>query len=122
MFVIVKKETCVYPGSWKFMIKKIKNITSLLILVVFLLPTFAKLEHKHDYLKFDLKNKRDIPALRNNCPICIFEFSTFISNAENYYLQDEILSDNYSNNYNSQYYSNLSQFSFSLRGPPVMQI
>ena len=104
------------------MIRKFRNITSLLLLLVFLLPTVVKLEHRHQYFALDVKNEQHNLALRSNCPICNFEFSIFISSFENFHLQNEKLSDVYLNNYNSRYNSNLSQFSFLLRAPPEKQI
>ena len=102
--------------------KKIKNIASLLLLLVFLLPTIVKFEHHHKLLSIDLKNEKNNTAVQNNCPICNFEFSIFISNVNNFRGQNQYFIDTYFTNYNSRYNSNLSQFSFLLRAPPVIQI
>jgi hypothetical protein len=103
------------------MIRKFKNITSILLLFVFLLPTIIKVEHHHKYSATDLKTDRHNTRLQDSCPICNFEFSIFISNTGNIHLQNEYFSDSYFNNYNSKY-SNHSKFSFLLRAPPVIQI
>ena len=104
------------------MIRRFKNITSLLLLLVFLLPSIVKLEHHHEHFECKAKNEKHYHSLHERCVICNFEFSVFLSKSENIDLQKEDPLDNYSNNYNSRYYSKLSLFSFSLRGPPVMQI
>jgi len=104
------------------MIRRFKNITSLLLLLVFILPSIVKVEHHHEHFECKAKNEKHYHSLHEKCLICNFEFSVFLSRSENIDFQKENPLDNYSNNYNSRYYSNLSQFSFSLRGPPVIQI
>jgi hypothetical protein len=111
-----------YSRTNYLMVKKIKNIISLLLLVVFLLPTLVKLEHQHKLFSIDLRNEKHNTILQDNCPICNFEFSLFISNTGNFHLQNQFFLDNYFNNYNSRYNSNFSQFSFLLRAPPIIQI
>jgi hypothetical protein len=104
------------------MIREFKNIISLLFLSVFLLPSIVKFEHHHDQVLLKVNNENHIPVFRDKCPICNFEFSVFLSSAENIDLPKEIPLDNYCNNYYSRYNSNLSQFSFLLRAPPDSQI
>jgi hypothetical protein len=104
------------------MIRRFKNITSLQLLLVFLLPSVVKLEHHHEQFECKAKNEKHYHSLHKRCVICNFEFSIFLSRSGNINLQKENPLDHYSNNYNSRYYYNLSQFSFSLRGPPVIQI
>jgi hypothetical protein len=100
------------------MIRKFRNIASLLFLLVFLLPTIIKLEHHQKHLLCDIKNEKQNYVFRDICPICNFEFSVFLSGAENIFLQKENHLDNYLNNYNSRYNSDLFLFSFLLRAPP----
>jgi hypothetical protein len=102
--------------------RKFKNIASLFLLLVFLLPAIVKFEHHHQNYAIVLKNGRHTPVLQNNCPICNFELSIFISNIENIHIQNEYFSDAYFNNYNSRYSFNLSKFSFLLRAPPAIQV
>jgi hypothetical protein len=104
------------------MIRRFKNITSLLLLLVFLLPTVVKIEHHHDNFQCKSLNEKHFHDFHPNCAICNFEFSIFILSYENVDLQKENPLDNYSDNYNSRFYSKLALFSFSLRGPPVIQI
>jgi hypothetical protein len=101
------------------MIRKLKNIISLLLLLVFLLPTVVKLEHHHKYDVSDSKNEKHSFVFHDNCPICNFEFSVFLTSIDNIHYQKDKHFDNYINNYNSRYNSNFSQFSFSLRAPPL---
>jgi hypothetical protein len=104
------------------MMRRFKNITSLLLLLVFLLPSIVKVEHHHEHFECKAKNEKHYHSLREKCLICNFEFSVFLSKSENIDLQKGNPLDNYSNNYNSQNYFNHSLSSFSLRGPPVIQI
>jgi hypothetical protein len=104
------------------MIRKFRNIISLLLLSVFLLPSIVKLEHHHDQVVSKAKNEKHSSIFQDKCPICNFEFSVFLSSAENIDLPKENPLDNYCNNYYSRYNSNLSQFSFLLRAPPDSQI
>jgi wobble nucleotide-excising tRNase len=104
------------------MIRRFKNITSLLLLLVFILPSIVKAEHHHEQFECKAQNEKHLHILHERCGICNFEFSVFLSKSENVESPKENPLDNYSNNYNSRYYSNLYLFSFSLRGPPVIQI
>lgn len=101
---------------------KLKKITSSLLLLVFLLPSIVKLEHRRDNFVCKTINEKHYLVIHQTCAICNFEFSVFLTNFENIDLPKDSPLDNYSNNYNSRYYSNFSLFSFSLRGPPVIQI
>jgi len=104
------------------MIRKFKNITSLLLLLVFLLPSIVKLEHHHEHFKCTAKNEKHLHIFYEKCFICNFEFLTFLSVIGDIDFQKENPLDSYCNNYSSRYYSNPSQFSFSLRAPPYKQI
>jgi hypothetical protein len=99
--------------------KKIKNITALLFLFVFLLPSVVKIEHHHKHVLNISAGEKHQQAFREKCSICDFEFSVFIDIVKNNDCQKKNPSDNYSNNYNSRYNSNISQFSFLLRAPPL---
>jgi hypothetical protein len=104
------------------MTRKFKYITSVFLIIVFLLDTAVKIEHHHQHYAIDIKNEKHNTILQNNCPICNFEIPVFLSSIEYFHLPNANLIDAYLNTYNSRYKSNLSQFSFLLRGPPVIQI
>jgi len=104
------------------MLRKFKNISSLVLLMVFLFPSIVKLEHHHEHFKCTATNEKHNHVFHDKCGICNFEFPVFLSSFENIDLQKENPLDSYSNNYSSRYYSNPSQFSFSLRAPPYKQI
>jgi len=104
------------------MIRKLKNIASLLLLLVFLLPSIEKLEHHHEHSNHYLKSEKDYPEFKDNCYVCDFEFSVFSSDFETIRLQKEQHLDKFCNNYSSFYYSNHSEQSFLLRAPPYRQI
>ncbi len=102
------------------MIMRFKKAVSLLLLLIFLLPSIIKLEHHHEHFDCKVKNEKHYHSLHERCVICNFEFSVFLSESENIDLLNADHTDNYYNSYISQNFSNLSQFSFSLRGPPVV--
>ncbi len=101
------------------MIRKFKNIASLLLLLVFLLPSIVQLEHHHKHFIYKAKNEKQYLVFQEKCGICNFEFSVFSSDFENIELQKDKPLDKYCNNYSSLYYSNISDYSFLLRAPPV---
>jgi hypothetical protein len=104
------------------MIRRFKNIISLLLLLVFLLPTIVKIEHHHDNFQCKSLNEKHFHDFHPNCAICNFEFSIFILSYENIDFQKDKPVDNYSKKYNSRFSFNLYLSQFSLRGPPVIQI
>ena len=104
------------------MIRKFKNIASLLLLLVFLLPSIVKLEHHHEHFECKAKNEKHYHVLHEKCAVCNFEFSVFSSDFENIVLSKEQPLDKYCNNYKSVNYSTLPKYSFLLRAPPYSQI
>jgi hypothetical protein len=102
--------------------RKLKNITTLLLLLVFLLPTIVKLEHHHENFAYKEKVEKNAQVLSGKCGICDFEFFVFLSDYEIIDLHNEIPLVKYCNNYDCSYYSNLAQFSYLLRAPPGLQI
>ena len=104
------------------MVRKLKSVFSVFFLLFFLLPSLVKLEHHHEDFKCKAINEKHIHVHHEKCVVCNFEFSVFFSDVASIYCQKENPIDYFRNNYDSLYYSNLSQFSFSLRGPPVMLI
>jgi hypothetical protein len=101
------------------MARGFNKVLALLFLSLFLLPSAVKLEHRHKHNLSETKNEKQSAVFQDNCPICNFEFSFFITHPGDVYSEKENPSDNYSNNYNSRYSSDVSLFSFSLRAPPL---
>ena len=104
------------------MIRKFKNIASLLLLMAFLLPSVIKLEHHHQYIDHLAKDEKHFHEFHEKCSICDFEFAVFLSSDEKIVLPKENPKDYYSNNYNSHYNYNITRYSFLLRAPPCVQI
>jgi hypothetical protein len=102
--------------------RKFNKTASLIFLLVFLIPSIVKLEHHHKHSISLLKEEKPNLVFHDNCGICNFEFSIFISGINNIDLQNENPPDYYCNNYISQYNSNFSLYSFFLRAPPGKQI
>jgi hypothetical protein len=102
--------------------RKFKNITSLLLLLVFILPSIVKLEHHHEHFECKAKNEKHYHVFHEKCAVCNFEFSVFSSDFKNIVLPKEQPVAQYCNNYSSVNYSTLSKHSFLLRAPPYKQI
>lgn len=97
---------------------KFKKIISLILLMVFLLPTIIKAEHHHTYNIIHKKDEKQGPVFKENCAICNFALPAFIPDKENIDLLIEDLLIGYINNYQSPSLFNHTQITFSLRGPP----
>ena len=104
------------------MSRKFKNIASIILLLIFLLPSVIKLGHHHEHFVYDSKSEKNSPVLYGVCGICNFEFFVFLSDLGDIDLQNEMPLADYCNNYNCLYYSNPSQYSYLLRAPPGLQI
>ena len=102
--------------------RKMKVIASVVLLIVFLIPSIAKIQHHHKYSTCNAINEKPAACIRDNCPICNFEFSVFIPSIINIEFQNNIYSDNFCNHYNSPNNSRIPEYTFSLRGPPLGQI
>ena len=102
--------------------RKMKVIASVVLLIVFLIPSIAKIQHHHQYSSYNAINEKPAACIRDNCPICNFEFSVFIPSISNIEFQSNIYSDKFINHYNSSNNSRIPGYAFSLRGPPVGQI
>lgn len=102
--------------------RKIRQFLSLFLLLVFLVPSIVKIEHHHKDPVCKTENGEYYRIFHEKCAICEFKFFTFFSPFEHPDLQDESPSDYYSNNYSFSYFPHPSQFSFSLRGPPLSRI
>jgi hypothetical protein len=101
------------------MLRKFKNITSSLLLMVFLLPSIVKLEHHHKHPFSETQTANHSLFFTEKCSICSFEFSVFLSDFGYVDLAKGKPIINYFNNYDSVDHSNSSKFSFSLRAPPL---
>jgi hypothetical protein len=102
--------------------RKSRNIISLLLLFVFILPTIVKLEHHHEQFVYKANNEKNIRVFSEKCVICNFEFFVFLSDFADIDLHNEKPLINYSNNYSFLFHSDLLQFSYLLRAPPALQI
>jgi hypothetical protein len=104
------------------MIRNLKNIASLLLLLVFILPSIVKLEHHHERIDCQAKNEKHFHEFHEKCAVCSFEFSIFSADVENIALPKEQPVARYCNNYRSVTYSTFTKYSFLLRAPPLNQI
>jgi hypothetical protein len=104
------------------MARKLKIIISVFFLLVFLLPSLVKLEHQHDDFKCKAINEKHIHVQHEKCGVCNFEFSVFLSDFAKIDFQKETYLEFFCDNYDSVNFADPSQYSFSLRGPPVILV
>jgi hypothetical protein len=100
------------------MLRKLKKISSYFLLLVFLLPTAVKLGHHHEHYDYHELSKTQYGSYHENCVICNFEFAAFCSDVTVVDLEKDSPSDNYRNHYRPVNYSDQSEFTSLLRGPP----
>lgn len=102
------------------MIKWLKNSIALLLVFTLVAPTIVKLEHHHEQFVCHAKGEKHLHTEHEKCAACDFEFSVFVPDSFAFYsvkLQPEVY---YSNLYSSIALSTHSQYSFSLRAPPLV--
>lgn len=90
--------------------------------MVFLMPSVVKLEHHHDHGEPVANTEHPYCEYHENCVICNFEFSVFLSVDGEVFFEEENHPSYYLNDYSSVYFQNLSHFNFLLRAPPSFQI
>ena len=102
------------------MIQKLKNTVSILVVVMLFLPSIIKIEHHHDHFDYPVKSGKFFHHAHEKCPACSFEYSFFLFEDINIAsVKAELLKDTYTNYYTPFHYSDLSNYSFSLRAPPA---
>jgi hypothetical protein len=101
------------------MIQKFKNIISLLMVLVLFMPLIVKLEHHHERFYCSAKGEKQFHTYHEKCAICCFEFSTFLSEKINIAFEKAEFANNYNCCLALFHFSDLSKYSFLLRGPPV---
>ena len=102
------------------MIRQLKNIVSALMVLVLFLPSAIKLEHHHEHYNYPVKSGKIFHPTHEKCVACSFEYSVFLSEElEITSSKAELLIDSYNNCYIPCLYSDLSNYSFSLRAPPA---
>lgn len=100
----------------------LKNITSVLLLMVFLLPSFVKLEHHHEHFECKAKSEKHIHEKHEQCVICNYQFSEYSTLQKGKLKPSERIIAKYCNNYSSIYYSSSPKYLFLLRAPPLLNI
>jgi hypothetical protein len=86
------------------------------------MPSIVKLKHHHDHGEPAAITEHPSQEYHDNCVICNFEFSVFLSVEGKVYFEEEDHPKYYLNDYASVHFQNLSQFNFLLRAPPSFQI
>jgi hypothetical protein len=102
-------------------IRSVKKSTSVLLLVILLLPAVLKIEHHHSY-EFKSGNENPHSAFHSKCAVCSFEFSVFSACTGWFELSETTeLTAYFQPEYSFQYFSH-ADYSFLLRAPPSGQI
>lgn len=86
--------------------------------LVLLMPAIIKLEHHHDRFVCNAKTEKHFHIFHEKCPVCSFEFSVFLQDKIDAAIANTELTFHYNNSNYTFNYSDLSKFSFLLRGPP----
>ncbi|HNW98858.1 MAG TPA: hypothetical protein PKK00_10655 [Bacteroidales bacterium] len=100
--------------------KSYKNIISIFLLGIFLLPTIIKLEHHHEHYIYKSDNKKHIHEFHHKCEICKFEFSTYTPSPVKTANSKNVINYFYNNIYTSAVFIEQNILSFSLRAPPLV--
>lgn len=105
------------------MTKRIKQLISLLLMLVFLAPSMVKLEHHHDERFIcTMKDMVHFHAHHDDCQICAFEFSVFTPADEIIDFPQKNCLCQYRTPFFEEYFYKSPEYSFSLRAPPTQQI
>lgn len=89
-----------------------------MVLVLFM-PSIVKLDHHHEHFFCTAKGEKHFHTYHEKCAVCSFEFSVFFPEKINIDSKKDKVIDNYNSCINIYHNSNLSKYSFLLRGPPV---
>ena len=102
---------------------KIKNIVSLCLVLLFLLPSVIKLEHQHHHSSVCHEdNHNHIREHHEKCYVCVFEFQIFTSDVQKFRISTDAPVTEYRSGQHLLIPEINKPFSFFLRGPPVAQI
>jgi hypothetical protein len=101
------------------MIVRLRNIISLLMVVVLLAPSLIKLEHHHAHFVCNEENEKHIHTYHEKCLVCSFEFSVFSLTKTELLSCKAKLIDGYNKPAYNSYYCDCSNYSFLLRAPPL---
>jgi hypothetical protein len=99
------------------MAKRLIKVTSCILIILLILPSVAKLQHKHHNLADGANN---ISASFNEvCCICSFEFPLFVKPFEEIHLSPKRFFSCYSDFNITDNYSSQLSYILSLRAPPA---
>ena len=105
------------------MTKKLKDIISILLVFIFLMPMTIKLIdglfHHHDHFICTAKHEHHFHEHHDKCSIPDFEFSLYSLNKIILETQKTFYCDRLTINYTSNYCCSKLKYSFLLRAPPV---
>ena len=101
------------------MIKKLRNIFSLLMVLILFAPSIVRVEHHHEHFFCNAKNEKHFHNSHEKCAACNFEFSVFLTEKTDIAFAKDELIDHYKDFSKLSHCLNLSNYSFKLRGPPM---
>jgi len=104
-----------------YMTRNFKNTFSLMMLMVFILPSIIKIEHHHEEtFVCKAKHEKHFHHHHDKCAVCSFELSIFSTDFDIIPFSPEKPSDQYFNPYHSANHSRCADYSFLLRAPPAL--
>lgn len=99
-----------------------KSIIAFWLTAILLLPYTYQLEHNHDHAHtFNHQEEGSRQSFSENCFICNFQYSVFLSSENQFDSAAITWHDNFINLYKASNYTWIKGFSFMLRAPPVLQ-
>ena len=102
--------------------RRLKNITSILFLLILFFPTAAKLGHHHHHSAIqDIHKGYASLSLKEICPICNFEFSSFVSDNAWQSTGKAEFGESLDQWHTTACFPARSEYSFLLRAPPGLQ-
>ena len=101
------------------MMRQYKGFFSLSLVLIFLFPTFVKLEHHHEHVDCHAEHAEHPQEHHENCADCQFHFSYFEASASGITFAKESPTDTYLTIYPNRKCLSVSAYSFLLRAPPA---
>lgn len=102
------------------MFKRRNQIIAILLLVMFLLPSWVKIEHHHEHIANHTNKEKQVHEYHEPCILCSFEFSILDSAYEVIVLNQDNPVAYYCVYCKTILFSDPSRYTFLLRAPPCL--
>ncbi len=98
---------------------KLKNTTSLLMVLIMLAPSVAKLGHHHEHFICKSAHEKQLHSYHEKCLVCSFEFSTFSLCKTIHASVNTAYKKPNNSNFYQEFIFSCSIYLFLLRSPPL---